>query len=88
MAGEYVTTIFDASPMAVTDFQVFQHADGHVSLKCVLGSAPNALSMVHTTERLLKEKLGESTRLQLEIVENIPHDRGKIRFVISEYEGK
>jgi phenylacetate-CoA ligase len=87
MAGEYVTTIFDGSPLAVTNFQVFQHGDGHVTLKCVLGSTPNALSIVQTTARLLQKKVGTATPVQLEIVESIPHDRGKMRFVISEHPG-
>ena len=87
IAGEYLTTIFNGSPMAVTNFQVFQHADGHVTLKCVLGSVPNGLSIAQATAKLLQTKAGNTASVQLEIVESIPHDRGKTRFVISEYPG-
>jgi phenylacetate-CoA ligase len=85
ISGEFLTTIFDRWPLAVKNFQILQHADGNIILKCVPGEGLDSISTIQTVCKLLQEKVGDSIVVHVEIVDFIHHDRGKTRFIISEY---
>ncbi len=84
VAGDYLTTLFDHAPGAVEAFQVRQDCTGAVRLCCVPGQAGNARAIIDGVLRTLGEKTGQE--IGLELLDQIEHDRGKTRFVISEYE--
>lgn len=83
--AEGVTTIFDNFPDAVKAFQVRQAGD--YSIKLLYVPNPDADKLSEVLEKVYN-KLLESTESQvpitLEAVGAIPHDRGKLRYVISE----
>lgn len=84
IAGEYLTTIFDEYPEAVRAFQVHQRADYSIVLRCAPGESPNANSIINRTLEKLRARTNGVVPVTLELVDNIPHDRGKTRFVISD----
>jgi phenylacetate-CoA ligase len=81
-----LSAIFDQWPLAVRNFQIYQHSNGNITLKCVPGSMCDAISVIKTVGRMLQKKVGTSVTVQVEIVEKISHDRGKTRYIISEAE--
>jgi phenylacetate-CoA ligase len=85
ISGEYLTTIFDAFPAAVHQFQVRQAPDHSVRVLYVPNRAyaglPEALKAVRTA---LEAKVQNQAQVSLEPVDSIPDDRGKLRFVLRE----
>lgn len=84
IAGDYLTTIFDDCPDAVEAFQVYQYKDYSLALYCVLGRAKNAHEICTLKVNALKELLEDEVSIKLEVVDEIKHDEGKTRFIISE----
>ncbi len=84
ISGEFLTTIFDDHPEAVAAFQIHQKVDLSITLKCVPGIDPNAKEIIGKAHRNLQIKVGDAVPVTLELVDQIPHDRGKTRFIISE----
>lgn len=81
--GEYLTTIFDATPDVAIGFRVVQHKDLSITVECV----PRAVECVPAINGVVKEfgkKLGGEVSVDLKIVDTIRHDRGKSRFVVRE----
>ena len=82
--GEFLTTIFDATPDLVRGFRVIQHRDLSVTIECVPSSSqdvPRVLSVVHA----FADRIGGEVPVDCRIVHEIAHDRGKLRFVIREH---
>lgn len=85
ISGDYLTTIFDDYPGAVKAFQVRQQSDYSIRVLYVPDSSGQELTAV-----LKKVRDGLVTRtmsrvpISFEAVGSIPHDRGKLRFVLSE----
>lgn len=84
ISGEYLTTIFDDHPEAVAAFQIHQKADLSITLKCVPGKDPHAKAIIDRALAGLRAQAGGAVLVTLELVDQIPHDRGKTRFIISE----
>lgn len=84
ISGEFLTTIFDNEPDAVSAFQVRQAADYAIALRCVPGTLTNAKEVIEKVRRNLQSKVGNAVPVALELLEKIPHDRGKTRFIISD----
>lgn len=84
IAGDYLTTIFDDFPDAVQEFQVYQQKDYSISLICVLGAMNNANEICNQKVDSLKKLISGEVDINLKIVDEIKHDQGKTRFVISE----
>lgn len=85
ISGDYLTTIFDESPDLAQAFQVYQYADMSMTLSVVPHpsiSADNA-RLAAVVEALKKKTRGQ-VPIRLALVESIPHDRGKLLYVISE----
>jgi phenylacetate-CoA ligase len=84
VAGEGMNALFHPFPGAVRQFQLRQEPDHSLTLRCVRGSDPDAdAQMRRVVERLSALVRGE-VPVRLEIVDTIPHDRGKARTVVSE----
>jgi phenylacetate-CoA ligase len=84
ISGEFLTAIFDDHPDAVEAFQIHQKSDFSITFKCVPGNDPNAKEIIEKVHRSLQKKVGDVVPVTLELVNQIPHDRGKTRFIISE----
>ena len=82
--GEPLTAIFFAWPEAVRQFQLRQEADHSLTLRCVRGSDPNAEAIMRRVVERLTETVRGEVPVRLEVVDAIPHDRGKQRFIVSE----
>ena len=83
VSGEYLTTIFDKTPDAVVSFQIKQESNYSLDLLCVLGSDPKAKDTVETVAEKLRILVKNAFPVRVAIVKEIPHDRGKTRFIIS-----
>ncbi len=88
IAGDYVTTIFDAYPDAVKAFQLVKKLDGCIVLRVVKNNHySNASKEISTVFNKLKDLIlphcitGE---IKYEEVSSIPSDKGKQRYVIVE----
>jgi phenylacetate-CoA ligase len=83
IAGEYLTTIFDRFPDAVRGFQVVQKKDCSIHVIYVPAAPNNVLAKALGS---VEEELRKRTRGQVPIifkaVSEVPHDRGKLRYVI------
>ena len=85
IAGEGLTAIFDDWPESVRAFQVVQHRNGHISLRCVRGTDPKADSVMENVRCEVASMTMGKIPVALEIVEHIPHDGGKTRYIVSEF---
>jgi phenylacetate-CoA ligase len=85
LAGDYMTTIFDEFPEAVCAFQVRQLADHSLRILAVPSpSCVNASEIVDRVCEVVAQKTRHQVRVAPQLVATIPHDRGKLRFVVSE----
>ena len=85
LSGDYLTTLFDDFPEVVYAFQVVQKEDYSITIRVAPNRQYDNWSQILDN---VKNRLADKTRNQvpvnLEIVKDIPSDRGKTRFVISE----
>lgn len=87
VAGDYLTTLFDDHPAAVDAFQVRQHADHSVTVLVSPSSGEYGIDAALSAVReALVSRTGGRIPVRIERVEEIPSDRGKTRFIISEVE--
>jgi phenylacetate-CoA ligase len=84
ISGEFLTTLFDDHPEAVATFQLQQRADFSMTLRCVPGKGPRAREFMEGARRQLQIRAGVAVPVTLELAEQIPHDRGKTRFITSD----
>ncbi len=84
IAGDFLTEIFVKSPQAVRQFQIHQQADYSIVLRCILGSSPDSRSAVDEVVQELRNIVNDSVPVRLELVDSIPHDGGKIRYIKSD----
>jgi len=84
LAGECWATAFDDCLNAVHNFQIHQHADKSVTLSVVMNKDYfEAEKLIREVAVDLQRQLG-SLPLRLEFKDYIPHNRGKIKYIISE----
>lgn len=85
LSGDYLTTIFDDFPEAVESFQVFQADDYTVFLRVVPNKAYEGWqNVIESVGETLRSKTDGRAQVRIKYLEQIPDDRGKTRFVISE----
>jgi phenylacetate-CoA ligase len=87
VAGESMVSLFNAWPDAVRQFQLVQHVDQSLTLRCVRGSDPRADQIMSDVVDRLVGIVGGEVPVRLEVVEAIAHDRGKSRFILREEAG-
>lgn len=78
--GEYLTTIFDATPDVATNFKVTQHKDLSITIEYV----PGAREIPSSIPSNFKRAIGNEVPVEFKKVSEITHDRGKIRYVVRE----
>ena len=82
--GEFLTTIFDDYPESVNQFQFIQKRNYTLLIKYV-PATDYSKNIVNKVIDVLKEMWKEKNIIIVsEEVKIIPHDNGKIRFIISE----
>lgn len=84
VAGEGLTAIFDDWPESVKAFQIWQKADANIVLRCVVGTDPDALKIIDGVLETLRGWVQNQVSVDLELVEEIPHDGGKTRYIKSD----
>jgi len=83
--GEYLTTIFDATPDIVRGFRVIQHKDASIIIEYIPSSTSTSnLNLIKNVLNDFAAKLGGEVKIEFKQVSEIPHDCGKLRFVIRE----
>jgi phenylacetate-CoA ligase len=84
--GEYLTTIFDDHPEVVQRFQVYQSPTGAIEIRveCPVCSEIN-LSILESVRARIADNTGREVPVTVKIVERIQADRGKLRFVVSDF---
>jgi phenylacetate-CoA ligase len=87
VAGEPMCAIFHAWPDAVRQFQVYQAPDYSLTLRCVRGSDPNAEAIMRHVIEDVRAKVRGEVPVRLEVVDQLRHDRGKQRFIVSDAPG-
>lgn len=82
--GEFLTTLFDNFPNAVSQFQVIQDTDYSVTVAYVAGADRKAKDELARAKEYISNVF-ENAKIALKIkpVESIRHDGGKLRYVIS-----
>ena len=91
ISGDYLTTVFDDYPDAVRGFQVFQSADGKITIRYVPNpDDPRVRDIIKKVTYEIGKRVNSEVEVNAQALPEIPHDRGKLRFVISELdrEGK
>lgn len=83
LSGDYLTTLFDAYPFALSAFQVVQHRDLSLTIRYVPLSA-EADAVVKKVVGDLAEKIRNEVAINTVMEEHIDHDRGKFRYVVRE----
>ena len=82
--GECLSVIFDDCSMAVHNYQIHQYADKSVTFTVVRNKDyPDSEACVRRVAAGLQKQLG-NLPMKLEFKDHIPHERGKIRYIISE----
>ncbi len=81
--GEFLTTIFDAEPDLVRGFRVVQHRDASITIEYVPSRSENE-SRIRAVLTAFASRLGGEVPVEFKSVSSIPHDRGKLRFVVRE----
>jgi phenylacetate-CoA ligase len=84
VAGEGLAPTFNATPYAVRQFQIHQGSDYSVTLRCVPGPSPTAREDIDRVVGRLRSILNDKVPVRLEIVDKIPHDGGKVRYITSD----
>lgn len=81
--GEFLTTIFDTNPDLVRGFRVVQHKDMSITVECI-PSSDHVGTQIESIVRSFKDRIGEEVTVDCQFVQEISHDRGKLRFVVRE----
>lgn len=81
--GEYLTTIFDTTPDLVRGFRVVQHKDASITIEYVPNVDGHEKEILKVLEAF-SVRLGGEVPIEFKKVDSIPHDRGKLRFVVRE----
>lgn len=84
VAGDFLTEIFVNHPQAVRQFQVHQQADYSITLRCIPGASATSQSEIDDVVQQLRTIVRDTVPVRLEIVDEIPHDGGKIRYIRSD----
>jgi phenylacetate-CoA ligase len=84
VAGEGLAQIFSRVPSAVRQFQIHQRADYSIDLLVVPGDSAAAVAEIQTAAARFRGVLRDSVVVRLELVSHIPHDGGKVRYLLSD----
>lgn len=83
ISGEFLTTLFDDYPDAVRAFRVIQRKSGKVSVEYV-PALEDVSSVIRGVHARLESAVANEVPVEVERVQAIGHDGGKLRFVVRE----
>ena len=84
ISGEFLTTIFDDFPDIIRAFQVKQKKDYSIELAFVEADNINSFNAIEIVRERLIKITSNQVIIKFEKISEIPHDRGKTKFVINE----
>jgi phenylacetate-CoA ligase len=84
VVGGGLFTLFSGVPDAVSLFQLHQFADHSIRLRVVLGSSPLAREQVEDVAQGLRTRFGNQVPVTVQVVDELPYTRGKLKYVTSE----
>ena len=86
ISGEYLTTLFDDFPLYYSQYQIYQHSDYSIDINVVLAMNINndIANDLKRIQDILIRNTNNEIPINLNIVDNIKDDNGKIRYIISE----
>ena len=82
-----LTGLFNERPDAVDQFQIHQHHDLAITLRCVPGAARDAPDVIDRAAGALTRLAEGTVPVTVELVAAIPHEGGKVRVVRSDAPG-
>lgn len=82
--GEFMTTIFDNDTDLVLGFRVVQHKNLSVTVEYLPSGVAGSELRVENLVKAFAQKMGGEVPVDAKAVTEIPHDGGKIRFVVKE----
>ncbi len=88
VSGDFLTTIFDDFPDAVKQFQVHQQKNGAILIRLVPAFEDKELNAI--LEKIIKKfqtTFNNQVKIEFVKVDSIPHIRGKLVYIISDYKG-
>ena len=85
IAGDFLTTVFDALPNAVSAFQFVQKRDGTIEMNVVPNNDyARSGEEIEMVRKRMEDIIGGRCAFVVHAVGEICHDRGKQRFIIRE----
>ncbi|MCW2528168.1 MAG: hypothetical protein JWM76_3028, partial [Pseudonocardiales bacterium] len=84
VAGEAMAQTFSKTPHAVLQFQIHQQSDYSIVIRCVPAQGGDSLAAIDTAVENVRVIVDNKVPVRLEILDNIPHDGGKTRFIKSD----
>lgn len=86
--GEFLTTLFDNDPDLVHGFRVTQHKDASITVNYIPAKETEAArKRLAAIQSALEARLDREVPVRFVPVAELPHDRGKLRFVVREMSG-
>ncbi len=82
--GESLTQTFKSAVDVVRQFQIHQNADYSIVVRCVRRPDADPLGTIEQAVDRVREIVMNKVPVRLEIVETIPHEGGKIRYITSD----
>ena len=88
VSGDYLNATFDRFPESVKQFQVHQQADGKINIRFVSVFCDEEMKPVLSKiENMYHTDFGKQVEIKFLRVDEIPHIRGKYRYIVSDYTG-
>jgi phenylacetate-CoA ligase len=87
LMGAGLAGLFAEIPDAVRQFKIHQRADYSIHISVILGSSSTAREQVERVVDRLRATAQRQVPVEVDYVESIAHERGKIRFVVSDVPG-
>lgn len=82
--GEFLTTIFDDNSDIVLGFRAVQHKDLSIDIEYIPSSLGKSELQIKEVVRRFSNRIGGEVVVRSKRVTQIPHDRGKLRYVVRE----
>lgn len=82
--GESLTQTFSRAVEAVRQFQVHQHEDFSITVRCVPAPGGDRTADLEAAVARVREVVMDKVPVRLELVDAIPHEGGKIRYIRSD----
>jgi phenylacetate-CoA ligase len=83
LSGEYLTTIFDNYTEEIRQFQIIQHKSSAIAVRIVFyRESEKKQYIMRSVESELQKRIKSQVSLNIEVVNSIAEQRGKLQFII------